>query len=206
MSAERRRTHIWHAIIRNAFAPSNAVAQATWLNCFARAIPGYVDNPILENPRNLHEAFYGKVGCGSLDFTCEYRIQSDRAQFDFFVSSLSSPSWHSQYGIDWNVFACGASELEVDRDPPCQDEVDEVLRGLISHPRSHLHVFSDRARHEIRLGTGLHAPFLFLFQVRFQLCIDDARRQQEMDRLKQVFNLNWLTRERVISPQTLFGL
>ncbi len=59
---------------------------------------------------------------------------------------------------------------------------------------------------EVRIGTGLHAPFLFLFQLRFQLCIDTARRQQEIDRLKRIFNLDWLTRERAISPQALFGL
>jgi hypothetical protein len=206
MNAERRRTHIWHAIIRSAFAPSDARTQATWLNCFAKAIDRYVDNPVFKHPSPRGEAFYGTVGCSSLDFTCEYCIQPDRAQFDFFVSSLPSPSWHSQYGIDRSVFACGASELEMYRDPPCQDEVDEVLRGLICHPRSHLHVYSDSARHEIRLGTGLHTPFLFLFQLRFQLCIDTARRQKELDRLKEVFNLTWLKRERAISPQALFGL
>ena len=206
MSAERRLTHIWHAIIRNAFAPSDAGTRATWLNCFYRTIHTYVDNPVLEHPRPHGELLSGKVGCGSLDFTCEYEIRPDRAQFDFFLSSLPSPSWHSQYGIESTVFACGASELEMYREPPCQDEVDEVLCGLISHPRSHLHLFTEDPMREVRIGTGLHAPFLFLFQLRFQLCIDAARRQKEMDRLRGLFTLDWLKRERDISPQRLFGL
>jgi hypothetical protein len=206
MSAEQRRSHIWHAIIQNAFSPSDAGTRATWLNCFCQTIPKHVDNPVLEYPRQHGELLHGRVGCGSLDFTCEYEIQPDRAQFDFFLSSLPSPSWHSQYGIESKVFACGARELERYREPPCQHEVDDVLCGLISHPRSHLHLFMERPMREVRIGTGLHAPFLFLFQLRFQLCIDAARRQQEMDRLKRIFNLDWLARERAISPQTLFGL
>lgn len=207
MSAERRRTHVWHAIIGNAFAPSDAGTQAKWLNCFAQAIHGYVDNPVLEYPRHQGEVFYGKIGCRSLDFTCEYRIQpGHRAQFDFFLSSLPFPSWHSQYGTESEVFACGRRVLEKYRKDLCQDDVDAVLLGLICHPHSHLHVYSDPARHEVRIGTGLHAPFLFLFQLRFQLCIDTARRQQEMDRLKRIFNLGWLTHEHAISPQALFGL
>ncbi len=206
MSAERRRTHIWHAIIRNAFAPSEAGTRATWLHCYCRTITEYVDNPILEHAQQQGEVFYGKLGCRSLDFTCEYKIEPDRSQFDFFLSSLPSPSWHSQFGIESNAFACGARELEKYREPPSQDEVDEVLYGLINHPRSHLHLFTDELMHEVRIGTGLYAPFLFLFQLRFQLCIDAARRQQEMDRLKRIFSLNWLTQDHAISPQALFGL
>jgi len=207
MSAEeRRRTHIWHAIIRNAFAPSDAGTRATWFKCFARSIYGYVDNPVSEHARKQGTLFYGKIGCGSLDFSCEYEIGPDRSQFDFFLSSLPSPSWHSQYGIESSVFACGARELERFREPPRQEEVDEVLCGLISHPRSHLHLFTEDPMHEVRIGTGLHAPFLFLFQLRFQLCIDPARRQKEMDRLRGLFTLDWLKRGRDISPQRLFGL
>ena len=206
MSAEQRRSHIWHAIIRNAFTPSDVGTRATWLNCFYRTIPKCVDNPILEHSGTHGVLLCGKVGCRSLDFTCEYQIGPDRAQFDFFLSSLPSPSRHSQYGIESKVFACGARESETCREPPCQDEVDEVLCGLISHPRSHLHLFREDPMREVRIGTGLHAPFLFLFQLRFQLCIDTARRQQEIDRLKRIFNLDWLTRERAISPQALFGL
>jgi len=206
MTAEQRRSHIWHAIISNAFAPNEVGTQATWLNCFAKAIHGYVDNPVLTHPQQRGDAFYGKIGCGSLDFCCEYKIWPDRSQFDFFLSSLPSPSWHSQFGIENKVFACGCRELEKYREPPGQDEVDAVLHGLIWHPRSHLHLHSDPARHEVRMATGLHAPFLFLFQLRFQLCIDACRRQKEMNRLKQLFNLEWLARERLISPQALFAL
>lgn len=206
MSAEQRRSHIWHAIIRNAFSPSDAGTQAKWLNCFSQTIYKCVDNPVLVPPNQHGELFSGKVGCCSLDFTCEYQIGRDRSQFDFFLSSLPFPSWHSQYGIETTMFACGAHEMEKCREPPRQDEVDEVLRGLISHPRSHLHLSRECPMREVRIGTGLHAPFLFLFQIRFQLCIDTARRQQEMDRLSRMFSLEWLKHERAISPPTLFGL
>jgi hypothetical protein len=68
------------------------------------------------------------------------------------------------------------------------------------------YVYNDKPRREVRIGTGLSESFLFLFQLRFQLCIDPTRRQAELSRLTRIFTLNWLKRERVISPQRLFGL
>ena len=59
---------------------------------------------------------------------------------------------------------------------------------------------------EFRVGIGLCKPFLFLFQLRFQLCIDATRREREMERLRAMFTIDWLTRGRTVSPQILFGL
>jgi hypothetical protein len=205
MTAEQRRSHIWYAIIKNAFEPSNINSQATWLDCFTKTIYGYVDNPVCRYPKCNRDVIFGRIGCGSLDFTCDYEIRPDRSQFDLFLSSLPLSTWHSQYGIENNAFACGRRELELYRDPPAQGEVDEVLSGLIDHPRSHLHLFKDGPMREVRIGTGLHAPFLFLFQLRFQLSIDTARRQDEMNRLKEIFTLTWLANEHAVSPQQLFG-
>lgn len=204
MSAEeRRRTHIWHAIIRNAFAPSDAGTRATWLTCFYQTIPIYVDSPVFSKfPNKYGESFLGEIGCSSLDFLCKYKIQPERA--DFTMLRGDSSEW--QYGIESSVFVPNGRDVPVDRTSLCQDDVDKVLCAMITHPRAHLHVYNDEPRREVRIGTGLSESFLFLFQLRFQLCIDPTRRQAELSRLTRIFTLNWLKRERVISPQRLFGL
>ena len=203
MSAEEhRRTHIWHAIVRNAFAPSDAGTRATWLNCFCQTIPMYLDTPVLKFPGRYGESFSGEIGCSSLEFLCKYKIQPERA--DFTMLRGDSSEW--QYGIESPVFVPNGRDVRVDRASLCQDDVDKVLCAMITHPRAHLHVYNDEPRREVRIGTGLSESFLFLFQLRFQLCIDPTRRQAELSRLTRIFTLNWLKRERVISPQRLFGL
>ena len=203
MSAEDLRcTHIWYAIVRNAFSPHAPRARATWLSCFSKVISIYVDTPVVKFPGQYGESFLGEIGCSSLEFLCKYKIQPERA--DFTMLRGDSSEW--QYGIESPVFVPNGRNVRVDRASLRRDDVDKVLCAMIKHPRAHLHVYNDKPRREVRIGTGLSESFLFLFQLRFQLCIDPARRQQEMVRLKQIFDLDWLKHEHAISPQTLFGL
>lgn len=202
MSAEHRRTQIWHAIVRSAFSPCDPRARATWLRCFSNVIPDYVDTPVVKFPGQYGESFSGEIGCSSLDFLCKYKIQPERA--DFTMLQGDSSEW--QYGIESSVFAPNGQDVPIDRTSLCQTDVDKVLCAMITHPRAHLHVYNDKSRREVRIGTGLSESFLFLFQLRFQLCLADAKRRHEMDRLSGLFTLDWLKRERAISPQRLFGL
>lgn len=199
MNPERRRTHIWVMIARRAFTPRNDGEREKWLHCFYQAIPRYVDNSLLSAPRSGR----GMLGCRSLDFECRYNIQPDRADFTMLI-----PSCEWQFGIESMVFACVPClhEWEEARNELCEDDVTEVLRGMIEHPRAHFHMHQDSFPHEVRIGTGLQEAFLFLFQLRFQLCIDQDRRDTEMNRLSRIFSVDWLRNEQDVSPQKLFGL
>lgn len=199
---ERRRAHVWHSIVRNAFSPHDPRAQATWLNCFSRVIFTYIDTPQMKFPRQSGVSFFGEIGCSSLDFVCKYNIQPERA--DFTLLRGRDAEW--QFGIESSSFLPDERDIRVDRTSLLQDDIDTVLLGMFEHPRVHLHVYNDWPRREVRLGTGLSESFLFLFQLRFQLCITEAKRSHEMDRLRDLFTLDWLKRERGISPQKLFGL
>lgn len=202
MNDTRRRTHVWNIITRRAFSPRDVRDRAAWLNCFSKSIPQYLDDPILTMP-HAGLSLSGTFGCSCLDFECQYSIKSERADFTLLVRSCK---W--QFGIESTVFACipdlhGWEEAQGEL---TQEDVTEVLRGMIEHPRTHLHIHQDAFPHDVRIGTGFYAPFLFLFQLRFQLCIDPTRRQDELSRLTRIFTLNWLRRESDISPQALFGL
>ena len=202
MNDARRRTHVWDIIARHAFTPRDDGNRADWLMCFSQSIYQYLDDPTLTIPRP-GVSFAGAFGCRCLDFECRYNIQSERADFTLLV-----PSCEWQLGVESMVFACvpdlhGWEEAQGEL---TQEDVTEVLRGMIEHPRTHLHIHQDAFPHDVRIGTGFCAPFLFLFQLRFQLCIDPTRRQDELSRLTRIFTLDWLKRERAISPQALFGL
>jgi len=202
MNDERRRTHVWDIIARHAFMPRGDGERANWLVCFSKSIPKYLDNSILTMPRG-GVSFAGTFGCICLDFECQYSIQSERADFTFLV-----PSCEWLFGIESTVFACvpNLHGWEEAQQELTQEDLTEVLRGMIEHPRAHLHIHQDPFPHDVRIGTGCFAPFLFLFQLRFQLCIDPVRRQAELSRLTSIFTLNWLRRESDISPKALFGL
>jgi len=203
MNDARRRTHVWEIIARHAFMPRDDRDRANWLSCFSKSISQYLDDPTPPTRTRAGVSFAGAFGCRCLDFECGYSIQSERADFTFRV-----PSYEWQYGVESTVFACvpDLNGWEEVQDQLTQEDVSEVLRGMIEHPRTHLHIHQDAFPHDVRIGTGICAPFLFLFQLRFQLCIDPARRQAELSRLTRIFTLNWLKRESDISPQTLFGL
>lgn len=203
MNDAHRRTHVWDIIARHAFTPRDVSHRAAWLHCFSKSIPQYLDDSLLTMPRQTGASFAGKFECCCLDFECQYNIQSERADFTLLV-----PSCEWQFGVESTVFACvpDLHGWEEAQDELTQDDVTEVLRGMIAHPRTHLHIHQDAFPHDVRIGTGCFAPFLFLFQLRFQLCVDPARRKTELSRLTRTFTLDWLRRESDISPQALFEL
>lgn len=68
-----------------------------------------------------------------------------------------------------------------------RDDLVSVIDGLILHPAVHMHVMSPIDSHEIRIGSGIGNPFLYLFNLRFQLCPIQEKRAAEKDRLVEIF-------------------
>ncbi|MBM3879418.1 MAG: hypothetical protein FJ387_06815 [Verrucomicrobia bacterium] len=197
MTTDERRTHMWQAIVRRAFQPQYGREQAKWLRCFTQSVLQYVDNPDSQSPRLTPTGWRGRFGNRSL-LVCEYLIGPERSQFD-----LLRPDWRAQYGIDVTAFApiSGADET-VDSVAP--GDVDCVLRGMLEHPRVHLHVHEDPPDREVRIATGLAMPYLFLFQLCRQLC--PRRREGELNRLSGIFTQAWFDRRDPVTPSHLFGL
>jgi hypothetical protein len=70
-----------------------------------------------------------------------------------------------------------------------KDHVSNVLDGMIFHTRAHQHLgypYKDD-RHEIRIGGGIDNPFLYLFNLRYQLCPNPDEREREETRLVTLF-------------------
>ena len=199
MTLEERRTHMWQAIVRRVFTLNDDKQRAQWLQCFAQSICSYVDNPIFTSPKPTCSGFKGQIGNRCL-LTCAYSIGPERAQFD-----ILQPELYVQYGIDSTVFTCAVGKNET-VDDVTEDDIACVLRGMVEHPRQHVHFFEDIIRHELRVGTGLAEPYLFLFQLRFQLCLDPTRRAREIARLQAILTPGWFQRRDSVAPSHLFGL
>jgi hypothetical protein len=131
MNDARRRTHIWDIIARHAFTPRDVGDRAAWLHCFTKSIYQYLDDPTPPRVRPAGASFAGAFGCHCLDFECHYSIQSERADFTLLV-----PSCEWQYGVESSVFACvpDLHGWEEAQGQLTQEDVTEVLRGMIEHP------------------------------------------------------------------------
>lgn len=66
-------------------------------------------------------------------------------------------------------------------------DIEKVVDGLLCHPVVHQHIESPIDKHEIRIGGGIDNAFLFLFQLRYQLCPFPDKRKTERDRLMNLF-------------------
>jgi hypothetical protein len=125
-------------------------------------------------------------------------IGTDRSEFN-----LLRPDWRAQHGIDVTAFAPTSGESEV-VDNATDGDVDCVLRGMFDHPRAHLHLHESPPYREVRMGTGLAMPYLFLFQIRYQLSL--VRREGELERLRGIFTSAWFRRRDPVAPSHLFNL
>lgn len=66
-------------------------------------------------------------------------------------------------------------------------DMERVINSLLLHPRVHQHIESPINNHDIRIGGGIINPFVFLFHLRYQLCPDKKRRDEEKGRLIRLF-------------------
>jgi hypothetical protein len=205
MTTDERRTHMWQAIVRHAFEPNGVETEARWLHRFNQSVLLYVDNPDPPpRPNPTHAGWQGRFGSRSL-LVCEYVIGPQRSEFNLLKPDLLRPDWHAQFGVDVAEFE-PSSRDDVRVDEATNEDISVVLRGMVDHPRLHLHIYEDAARRELRIGTGLAVPFLFLFQLRHQLCLDSNRRADELARLRDIFTPQWFRRRKAVSPEHLFGV
>lgn len=58
---------------------------------------------------------------------------------------------------------------------------------MIFHGRAHQHIKSPFPENKIRIGGGIDNPYLYLFHLRYQLCPDKKRRDEEKERLIPLF-------------------
>ncbi|NIM11229.1 MAG: hypothetical protein GTO45_04485 [Candidatus Aminicenantes bacterium] len=205
----------WHYIETRAFLPTDKKVKG-WLRnfeLFFNKIFEVGDKfPLIrkESNRIIH-----KIEFKSLDITCEYQIETDFSKFSFFIDWKSAAlqfEYDSQYICEFDYLDKHCSEISNNFS---KRELEEVLKSKIWHPALHYHIKGkviDETQekeidfpHDIRIGTAVKNPLLFLYQLSFQfLCIlGESKKRREFERLVTVIFEN--KNEDKIPSDILFG-
>ena len=198
MDKEMIRAYLWQDIIRLGFCPSSTKDQKSWLLQFGQSLKEFWETDSYPNsPSENNGRICATIDCASaLDLCLEYSVES-RTKFSVtFMYSLplkgNDLMW--VHDVDGGFFTFPAQLLLTDHGSReiaagrfSNDDVEAVLDGLLVHPAVHLHIKSPIQNHEIRLGGGIDNPFLYLFQLRYQFCPHQEKRQTERNRLVELF-------------------
>ena len=194
-----RRAFIWDRIIQLGFSPRTDINKKSWILLFKQNLLSFWGNESQPVYETRHSATVIRVTYPGLTYddevVFECRISND---FQFSVDVLQGDNiwWvheydQKYYSPSFDVFlpfisgrTRGASPLNTTLG---RDDIEAVIDGLILHPCVHQHIRYPVYRHEIRLGGGITNPYVYLFHLRYQLCPDERRRENERLRLTELF-------------------
>ncbi len=195
MDNEIIRAYLWQEVIRLGFSPASDKDKKSWLVQYGKSLKdfwGIEEYP--ETPKIKGVS----IGCNlssstQLDLLLEYQISSPSNFSILFLSEYRNLMW--THDVDQqNYFLFPEKSLlnkygkfrEAKRNFT-HEHIGKVLDGLIFHPAVHQHIQSPIDNHDIRIGGGIYNPFVFLFHLRYQLCPDEGKRNDEKQRLITLF-------------------
>ncbi|MBA7569272.1 hypothetical protein ES708_11011 [subsurface metagenome] len=184
--------YLWHNIIRLGFSPSEKKDIKSWLYMYGENLKDFWEVDEYPPHPKSDGTITAKLTCAaSLGISLSYCITNiTRFSVTFLFSDRNNKSW--VHDVDGNYFAFPEQSLlskygkeKTVRKKITSAHIKKVLDGLIFHPTVHQHIKTDF--HSIRIGGGIHNPFLYLFHLKYQLCPDKKRRDEEKERLIRLF-------------------
>jgi hypothetical protein len=203
--------YLWQDVIRLGFSPSGNKDKKKWVHMYVRSLKDFWE--VDEYPPNPQSngAITGKLTCAlSLDISLSYSISIiDNTKFAVTFSLFSDRSnklW--VHDVDGSYFMFPEQSLlskynkgKAAIKKITSTHIEKVLDGLIFHPTAHQHIKTNF--HSIRIGGGIHNPFLYLFHLRYQLCPDKTKRDEERERLVNLFEYAIKNKKQLITPNEL---
>ncbi|OPY85677.1 MAG: hypothetical protein A4E65_00073 [Syntrophorhabdus sp. PtaU1.Bin153] len=212
MSTHRdlHRTRLWETIIRLGFTPVGR--EADWLHQYSRSLGTFWECDQVKPPSKKGVRVKGVIDCVPLNLLLEYEIGSAER---FSIRFLCAPPLQEKdrmwtHDVDHQHFSLRtrwfnlAKAKKVKKNRLTEDDVREILSGLLVHPAVHQHLVSPIDNHNIRIGGGIDNPFLFLFHLRYQLCPDIDKRNRELTRLVTLF-YRALTKNGIVTANELMN-
>jgi hypothetical protein len=218
MNEKKRRAIVWDTIERIAFRPGTDRARDAWLGVYTKT---------LHAPWGM-DSMWGRLGPDDefivpfLNLKCHYIIESSSKYESWFVHASSDrlywkthvdPGFHSKASLQTSVENYPRQQMgELRRD------VEAVLNGMLFHPRCHTHLeylgvqnvpldqnIGGLSSYEARIGGGIENPYVFLFHLRYQLClVSDEVRKTERLYLIDLFESSIRGGEQNVNPSDLF--
>jgi hypothetical protein len=184
--------YLWQDVIRLGFSPSGNKDIKRWLRMYGESLNSFWEVDYPPNPKSNRTITAELTCASSLNIALSYSITSITKFAVAFspFSDRSNKSW--VHDVDGSYFVFPELSL-LSKYPKSKialkkisvKHIEKVLDGLIFHPRAHQHINTDI--HSIRIGGGIHNPFLYLFHLRYQLCPDETKRVEEKTRLIKLF-------------------
>lgn len=181
------------------FCPNSSKDKKNWLYQYGQSLRLFWEvDSYPERPQKMGGRLGATIDClKNINLVFEYSIEESPAA-KFFVRFLFIPPSNQAkmwvHDVDPNYFAFPVQLFLSEhnqRDRALQEltieDIASVIDGLLLHPAVHQHIESPIDKHEIRFGGGIDNPFLYLFQLRYQLCPDQAKQEAERKRLIELF-------------------
>jgi hypothetical protein len=196
MDDEIIRAYLWRDVIRLGFSPSSTKERKCWLREYQNSLRYFWE--VDSYPASLSEErgiIKAQINCDKLNLCLDYEIKpNSNFKASFLFLQQSNVELILIHDVDDNYYTF-PDQLWLTMDNRrsmavrnySQDHAKAVMDGLIFHPAVHLHIASPIDNHEIRIGGGINNPFQYLFQLRYQFCPDEIKRQAERDRLIALF-------------------
>ncbi len=204
--------YLWQEVIRLGFSPSGSKDIKRWLHMYGKSLKNFWGIDDYSSTPKSNGTITAEFTCtSSLNITLSYCI-TNISKFAVTFSPFSNKNnklWVHDVDDFYFVFPERSllskyqkSKIAIKK--ISTKHIEKVLDGLIFHPRAHQHINTDI--HSIRIGGGIHNPFLYLFHLRYQLCPDPTTRDNEKSRLIQLFETAVRNNRQVTSNELLLQI
>ncbi len=191
------RAYLWQDIIRLGFSPSGTREQKNWLFQYGQSLKEFWEVETYPNsPTVSGEGLAATIDVSMpMGLIYEYFIENT-SKFTvrvMYAPPLKGREFMWEHDMDGQYFSFpNQTFLSYKQRRSAIERMDlvdigNVIDSLIIHPTPHQHIESPVGDHAIRVGGGLQNPFLYLFHLRVQFCLDDVRRTGERNRLISIF-------------------
>ncbi|NQU63485.1 MAG: hypothetical protein HQ517_04260 [SAR324 cluster bacterium] len=184
---------LWSEIERQAFNPISEKDVKSWIYLYISSLKNYWG--LNEYPTSDFTPKKNRIiEHSGFKLVFEFNITSADKYWVSIKDLSQKLNWiHDVDGINYFGFPrqmflnkIGKRNLAIKQCTRKQIEI--VLDSMICHPKVHHHIAEyPKPEHEIRIGGGISNPYLYLFQLRFQLCINKPEREKEKGRLTTLF-------------------
>ena len=204
--------YLWQEVIRLGFSPSGSKDIKKWLKMYGESLFKFWEIDAYPPHPKSNGKITANLSCAaSLNMVLNYsftNINKFAVTFSPFFDRINILWVHDVDGGSYFVFPERSLLSKYRKGKEAikkvsAKHVEEVLNGLIFHPGAHQHINTDF--HKIRIGGGIYNPFLYLFHLRYQLCPDKTKRNEEKKRLITLFESAVKNDTPVTANALLFG-
>lgn len=187
--------YLWHDVMRLGFSPSGNKDIKKWLHMYGQSLKDFWEiDDYPPNPKNNGSIIAELTSSIQINMLMDYSITniSNFSVLFLHISNTRELMW--KHDVDSRYFSFPEQAFLTNHnnrtraiENMASEHIEGVIDSLLLHPRAHQHIESPISDHEIRIGGGILNPFVFLFHLRYQLCPDETRRDEEKLRLVNLF-------------------